>query len=1385
MDSLFLVLDLIWPILLALLCLVGVTGLIYQFTKSPKAEKDEEIASASPSAWRNAKAKLQYFFARYGYLPKDQLTQSFLKALESIQGLIGEKQSHYQLPWFMLIGVEGSGKSSLLQSLQPKQPIFQDFPENSRACDWYFYDHGIVIDVKGDLIVSENDLYSNKQDWRLLLDLLANHRSKRPLDGIVLTISAEELLGKIPHELLMRRADHLHMKLWEMQRTLGVRLPVYFLITKCDLVAGFSSFCQEIPEENHQDILGWSNPYSIDTAFSPIWVEELFDEIGGRITRLQQEIFAQGQIYDERDGVFVFPREFRSLKSNLKTYLEHLFKENIYHESFFLRGVYFCGSPDKIPSAVSAFDHVFQENTESQGEIVYLSPEAFEKSETSFSLTPPRPIFFTANLFKDKIFPEKGIVKPVHARFFLQTKSLRLLQVIGLLGTAFGVYGLINAYDNLQESRNELLPHLNKIKTIMKRALEEKERASLDHVFFEQQAQIILNTLAGFKISPLQDWLIPVSWLSPLEKKMEKVIILAYDKIIFRALFQKLQEQVRLTIEGKQSNPSYFLAPHPAGGGITPLATQEFKTLETYVNRMHELQMVASKLKNLPHSGSLQDLAFIIKKLFNTTLPQDFYNNEQVYQKALAASSLVPLQFNDFVQPATQRLQLLFERFLEAAFDLEKMSPDLGNLIVDLKKFMALNAQYTFEELQALNKNISDVMTMFNHPYSVWLSKENFEPGAPFHEIIKHIASSYFFNESMADTLSQESNLAFQEFKTLLSNYRSPLTGQLFTISENNLSFSPDRLLHLQGLLNLLFSEPFMSNVQLQPIQTNVPTGSYLLWNFQRLQEVENLLNHFDFFMANKLLFFPKNFWETLRFISVSNLRKNLQGKLAKSQIFAPKSHRVQGSLSPEEVLLPEIQNVRVVTPILGNVLGKTKSLGMLQLHGEMKKIVLKQALGLLASLDQILESEAPYSLQTGAFEGEASNLEEADLKPYIALQRERIRYLAKEFAEPVVQLLHSLFELDRGQPPALYRKWSKILVQLNLYTKNTSGNSIAALETFILKELPQVKLGACLDESEGTGDSAPTDFFLQKRLELKKRFSQQCQHAEGAVSKEAYQEIASYFNAKLAGRFPFVKEDVLFSRAADVSVDDLQAFYQMLGEKGDFAKGFLDKLGSANSQKAIHFLEKMENLQSVFGAILEAEQPEKASPLSLDATFRGYTEQEANGNQIISCHLKVGDRRYDLSKSTTPVQWRYAQPIEVQFRWASGSSLRPLSSQLPPHLTISGLDASFQYQGKWALLRMMRQQKSLDIPQTEGQLLRFEIPCSQNSSPEVPSKTICIAGKKETVNSNPVPKTVLFMKLNPSKHKKSGEEEAEDKDEKPVLQYPDFPTQAPTVSSL
>jgi type VI secretion system protein ImpL len=1408
MNSFFLVLELVWPILLAILCLGGVTGLIYHFLKTPEAEKSEDVPGSFQNAWRNVKAKWHYFFARYGYFPQDRLTQSFLKALEAIQGLIGEKQSHYQLPWFMMVGIEGSGKSALLRSLQLKQPLTQDPSEDTQACDWYFYDQGIVIDVKGDLIISENDLYSDEQSWRLLLDLLSNHRSKRPLDGIVLTVSAEELLGKVPHELLMRRADRLYMKLWEMQRVLGVRLPVYFLVTKCDLVAGFSSFCQEIPDANQQDIFGWSNPYAVETAFSPLWIEALFEEMGSRMTLLQQEIFAQGQVYDERDGIFVFPREFRSLQKNLKTYLGHLFKENLYHESFFLRGVYFCGSPDTAFHATAAFERAFQENREnqggSQGDLLMLSPHSLEKPEAPFSIAAARPIFFATSLFKDKIFPEKGILQPTRSRFFLQTQSLRLLQAIGLLGMALGIYGLINAYDNLQESRNALLPHLNKIRTIAKRALEDKERTAPGHVFFEQQANIILNTLSGLNMSHLYDWLIPASWLSPLEKKMEKMIILAYDKIIFRALFQKLEEQVRLTVEGRQNNDPHLLSTAPMEGGMAPLETHEFKALQAYVNGLYGLQIVAIKLKNLPHSGNLQDLAFIVKKLFNATLPDHFYDNAQIYQKAIAASSLRPLPFDAYVQSATQRLQLLFKRFLDAAFDLEKMSPDLANLIADLKKFITLDTHYTAEELQAFNQHISSVMTLLNNPHSIWLSKDNFDPGVPFHKMIQNVASSYFFGQSMADTLNQESQLVFQEFKTLLSNYRSPLTGQLFTISDSNVSLSSDALLSLQGLLNLLFSEPFMANTPLQPIQTEVPSGSYLMWNFQKLQEVELVLNQFDFFMANKLLFFPKNFWETLRFISVSSLKRNLQTKLAKSQSFVPKSLRVQSLLSSEEALLPEIQNVRAVSPILGAVLGKTKSLGMLQFHGEMKKIVLKQALGLLRQLDQILESEDPYTLQTAAFEGELTTLEEADLKHYVALQRERIRYLAKEFAEPVVQLLQHLFEFDRAQPPALYRKWSKILVQLNLYAKNTVGNSVAVLETFILKDLVKGKPGECLDEDETANGMASTDFFLQKRLALKKRFSKHCQRSEGAISKESYQEIASCFNSKLAGRFPFVREDVLFSRAADVSVEALQTFYQVLEEKGAFAKLFLEKIGTANSQKALTFLEKMESLQGIFLPILSADQPEKAAPLFLEATFRGYTEQEANGNQIIGCHLKIGDQLYDLSKKMAPVQWGYAQPIEVQFRWASGSRLRPLASQLPPHVTVSELDASFQYQGKWALLRMMCQQKSLHTPQANGQLLRFEIPCSQTDFLELPRHPACVgqpqcqpkcqpkcqtqvqnACKNTGAGGSSVPKTVLFLKVSESKSKKTGAEDAEGQDEKPLLQVPDFPTQAPTVSSL
>ncbi|MBA5770716.1 hypothetical protein H3285_30195, partial [Escherichia coli] len=63
----------------------------------------------------------------------------------------------------------------------------------------------------------------------------------QPLNGAMLTISVADLLGASETE----RTQHamvLRKRLLELRAQLGIRFPVYLLVTKADLLAGFAEY---------------------------------------------------------------------------------------------------------------------------------------------------------------------------------------------------------------------------------------------------------------------------------------------------------------------------------------------------------------------------------------------------------------------------------------------------------------------------------------------------------------------------------------------------------------------------------------------------------------------------------------------------------------------------------------------------------------------------------------------------------------------------------------------------------------------------------------------------------------------------------------------------------------------------------------------------------------------------------------------------------------------------------------------------------------------------------------------------------------------------------------------------------------------------------------
>ena len=130
----------------------------------------------------------------------------------------------------------------------------------TRNCDWWFTDEAVFLDTAGRYTTQDSDAASDSAGWSEFLALLRKYRARRPINGVILTISAQDLLtqgdaGREAH------VDAARRRLDELTRELRIQLPVYVMVTKCDLVAGFAEYFDDLTQEGRAQVWGVTFPY--------------------------------------------------------------------------------------------------------------------------------------------------------------------------------------------------------------------------------------------------------------------------------------------------------------------------------------------------------------------------------------------------------------------------------------------------------------------------------------------------------------------------------------------------------------------------------------------------------------------------------------------------------------------------------------------------------------------------------------------------------------------------------------------------------------------------------------------------------------------------------------------------------------------------------------------------------------------------------------------------------------------------------------------------------------------------------------------------------------------------------------------------------------------
>jgi type VI secretion system protein ImpL len=273
------------------------------------------------------------------------------------------KQSHlkkygnplYVLPWYMVIGESGSGKTTAIQSARLSSP-FAEVSRTSgisgtRNCDWWFFEQAILIDTAGRYAIPVDE-GRDKEEWQKFLALLVKFRKREPLNGLVVTVAADKLLESGP-ETLEEDGKNIRRRINELMRVLGAKFPIYVLVTKCDLIQGMNPFCGRLSDKTLDQPMGFANQdLSKDIAG---YLDRTVDYIGERLRDLRLLIFHRPESGpDARQRIdpslLLFPEEFERLKPGLAAFFRGAFQENPYQESPILRGLFFSsgrqeGSP--------------------------------------------------------------------------------------------------------------------------------------------------------------------------------------------------------------------------------------------------------------------------------------------------------------------------------------------------------------------------------------------------------------------------------------------------------------------------------------------------------------------------------------------------------------------------------------------------------------------------------------------------------------------------------------------------------------------------------------------------------------------------------------------------------------------------------------------------------------------------------------------------------------------------------------------------------------------------------------------------------------------------------------------------------------------------------
>ncbi|MFT5432121.1 MAG: type VI secretion system protein ImpL, partial [Myxococcota bacterium] len=653
--------------------------------------------------------------------------------------------SQYDIPWYILAGRQAAGKSTLVASLSDAPSVSQSLARVGKksGLEWAFLDGGVVLDVHGWYLEEPGDGGAKATGWGRIMRRLNKARKLRPLDGVILTIPAADLMSRGPSAAAERLVwtEQVQERLQALQRRLGVRTPMYIIITKCSELKGFPEFVRQVPDNFRDDMLGWSNPYSLDATYREDWMDEAYTTVAASLAETQLALMTQeGAEMPAREAFYLVRSQLTATKQPLATMIAPLFKSSVYLEPFMLRGVYFVG--DDGSSATAADDIPAGEDAGPQ-------------------------LAFTRRLFSTKIFPEAGLLRLGTRAVARRMRFKRIMQGLVLLGCGIAATGIVLAGQNLRSATTSLRPVL----TSMSGSNTPNEGGPADVRYSRTETLRLLDHMAELNHGQLESFFLPFSYGSDIDRRIQKSVTIGWERVIFPAFQAELDRLIRQQLMDKttaesQRSVGQEIAQTAAFAGLR----KRVDALQQAADLMRQFDsFIASEDRQLADANSLSEA------LFGKSLSAGFRLNAEYHREALQAAAGQPFDAVPYRRQADKVASDLMAAMYHSAFDASLLTTALRTVGIATADFMG---DPTSGPLKSENlRHARGVVTAINEAQAQarrsrlpMLVADAYKPPTELVTLFADISETPFFNDDLTTRLAEDGGKLFSQAKLSLDN---------------------------------------------------------------------------------------------------------------------------------------------------------------------------------------------------------------------------------------------------------------------------------------------------------------------------------------------------------------------------------------------------------------------------------------------------------------------------------------------------------------------------------------------------------------------------------------------------------------------------------------